>query len=454
MEPAIRHATTIDGVDIAYFAIGSGPALASFTLPVSHLQFEWQYDPHARALFDLASSSWTFVRFNSRGFGMSERNVSDFSLSQMACDLEAVADALQLETFDLLAANTAVPIAITYVANHPGRIQRLVLSEGSAVGANPRREALDKLVGLAESDWRLVSEAVTHHLAGWGQPGRARDSARLLRASVGGGTYAAFYREVAKWDVTDLLPRITIPTLLMYSRLQAEHEPEVVRELVSGLPDAKLAVLEGDSREEFVRARTAAALTFLGEGHGFPAVRLSDVAAEALEHSRQAATILFADIVESTALTLRLGDVVFRERARNLDGTLRRVVRDHGGRPVEGKLLGDGVLAVFTSATEAIEAALSCGRAGEDAGLSLHLGLHTGDVIHEANDVHGGAVSIASRISDLSAPGEVLVSDIVRGLASTSAGVRFEDRGEQSLKGVGEPMRLWAVQGAADRGLH
>ncbi len=74
-----------------------------------------------------------------------------------------------------------------------------------------------------------------------------------------------------------------------------------------------------------------------------------------------------------------------------------------------------------------------------------HLGLHAGDVIREDNNVYGGAVNIASRISGLSAPGEVLVSDTVRSLARTSAGVRFEDRGEQALKGVAEAVRVWAV---------
>ena len=72
-------------------------------------------------------------------------------------------------------------------------------------------------------------------------------------------------------------------------------------------------------------------------------------------------------------------------------------------------------------------------------------GLHAGDVIREENNVYGGAVNIASRISGLSAAGEVLASETVRSLARTSAGVRFEDRGEQALKGVGEPVRVWAV---------
>ena len=163
------------------------------------------------------------------------------------------------------------------------------------------------------------------------------------------------------------------------------------------------------------------------------------------------AVILFADIVDSTGLTERMGDTAFREKARELDGALRTIISENGGAPIEGKLVGDGVLAVFTSARQAIEAALRCGKAGSHGGLPLHLGIHAGDVIREEDpdgrgNVYGGAVNIASRISGLSAPGEVLVSDTVRGLARTSAGVAFEDRGEQELKGMAEPQRLFAVR--------
>src|SRR3990172_13407247 len=181
---------------------------------------------------------------------------------------------------------------------------------------------------------------------------------------------------------------------------------------------------------------------FLGEGEP----------AATLELPSGTAIILFADIADSTALTERVGDTAFREKARDLDAALRTVIRENAGTPIEGKLLGDGVLAVFTSARQAIEAALACGRAGDDAGLPLHLGVHAGDVIREEDpdgrgNVYGGAVNIASRISGLSAPGEVLVSETVRSLARTSAGVRFEDRGEREVKGGGGGGRGGAVRG-------
>ena len=157
--------------------------------------------------------------------------------------------------------------------------------------------------------------------------------------------------------------------------------------------------------------------------------------------------ILFLDIADSTALTTKVGDAAYLKRERELDVALRKAISEAGGTAVEGKVLGDGVMAVFTSARQAIDAALRCRAAGDEAELSLHLGIHAGDVVHEGNNVHGGAVQLASRVQSVAAPGEILVSDIVRGLARTSAGVSFEDRGEHELKGIAERQRLFAVIG-------
>jgi class 3 adenylate cyclase len=157
------------------------------------------------------------------------------------------------------------------------------------------------------------------------------------------------------------------------------------------------------------------------------------------------AALVFMDITDSTALTEQRGDTAFRAQARELDAALRSLVRAHGGTPIEGKLLGDGVLATFTSAREAIETALHCRLAARSLGLDLHLGIHAGDVIHESNNVYGGAVNIAARISGLSAPGEVLASDALRWLARTSTNVRFIDRGEHSLKGIVDPVRIFEI---------
>ncbi len=114
------------------------------------------------------------------------------------------------------------------------------------------------------------------------------------------------------------------------------------------------------------------------------------------------------------------------------------------------------MLATFGAAREAIACALAIhGMAGPrgkgqgpgpDDALLLHVGIHAGDVIREEGNIYGGAVNIAARVASEAAAGETLVSATVRDLARTSAGVSFEDRGERELKGVGEPVRVWAVR--------
>jgi class 3 adenylate cyclase len=148
--------------------------------------------------------------------------------------------------------------------------------------------------------------------------------------------------------------------------------------------------------------------------------------------------------IESTSLTERLGDQAFRDRARALDALLRGI--DDEGIRVEGKLLGDGVLARFSSARHAIGTAQRCHQASASCDLRLHLGIHAGDVIREADNVYGGTVNIAARIAAASRPGEILVSQTVCDLARTSAGVTFEDRGRRRFKGVEGQQRVYAIR--------
>jgi class 3 adenylate cyclase len=160
----------------------------------------------------------------------------------------------------------------------------------------------------------------------------------------------------------------------------------------------------------------------------------------------ETAVILFTDIADSTALTERLGDAAYLERAGEFEQTVRRAVRECGGEDIEGVTLGDGVLAVFSSGTNAIECAIRVHECARDAGFRLHVGVHAGDVLRTETSVHGGAVNIAARVCDAAPPGDTLVSDTVRSLARTSASVQFLDRGLHRFKGVSDPHQVFAVQ--------
>jgi len=449
MEPRIQYAKTSDGVNIAYWTLGRGePLIAMAPLPFTHLRLEWEM-PEIRRWYERLAQRRTLIRYDGRGLGLSDRDARDFSLDAMLLDLEAVADRVAPSTFTLLGCVNSGPAAIAYEVRHPNRVSHLILwcsyARATLFFDGPEAKALR---GLVETDWRTFALTVAHSREGWSQGEAAGRFVRLVQEAVTPQTQAEFMDTMRLADVSGLLSSVTTPTLILHRPDSTQLPQAAATELAAGIPDARLVLLKGAALAPYL-GNTEEVLTAVFEFLGESYVLEPDVPPGSIVPSGTA-IILFADIVDSTALTERLGDADFRKKARDLDGALRTIIRDNAGTPIEGKLLGDGVLAVFSGARQAIEAALACGRAGDEGGLPLHLGVHAGDVIRESDadgrsNVYGGAVNIASRISGLSAPGEVLVSETVRSLARTSAGVRFEDRGEQSLKGVGEAVRVWAV---------
>jgi class 3 adenylate cyclase/pimeloyl-ACP methyl ester carboxylesterase len=435
MEPRIQYAKTSDGVNIAYGEAGTGTAVILWApAGFGHSEMAWRV--FANLLHPLATQ-FRVIWFDSRGTGLSDRDAIDFSLDAMSRDLEAVVQHTAVDSFVLAAWTASVPCALTYAVSHPDRLSQLILCDGWASysdwGEGPANKAS---LALLELDWFLFTETFGQVVWAFADSTFGRIFAQLMQASAEPEAHRAIWKAWERYDVRELLPQVTTPTLVVHSRNNRLFPLAIGRRLAAAIPGARLTLIEDDA--------SYASVPGLLESFVSQPQAKAD-AGSALPSGMTA--ILFADIAESTGLTERMGDAAFRARARELDGALRSVIRENGGTPIEGKLLGDGVLAVFTSARQAIEAALACGKSGDDAGLPLHLGLHAGDVIREDNNIYGGAVNIASRISGLSAAGEVLVSETVRLLARTSAGVRFEDRGEQSLKGVGEPVRVWAVEG-------
>jgi class 3 adenylate cyclase len=254
----------------------------------------------------------------------------------------------------------------------------------------------------------------------------------------------AFYPALAAIDVTLLLPRVAVPTLVMYPSSSGNPvQLEWSREVVSKIPDARFVITAAQDDLVWTDEQTRIVEDFLGVNQEAPA---PPPRPDAPGIASGMAVVLFTDIVDSTALTERLGDTVFRTASRTLDEGMRAAMREAGGAPVDGKVLGDGVMGVFTSASQAIVGARRCIELSAESELRLHVGLHAGDVIHEAGNVYGGAVNIASRICALSAPGEILVSATVRELARTSAGVTFADRGEHALKGIADAVRVYEVR--------
>jgi class 3 adenylate cyclase len=161
---------------------------------------------------------------------------------------------------------------------------------------------------------------------------------------------------------------------------------------------------------------------------------------------RVLATILFTDIVDSTATLERLGDSRWRQILIEHNGRMRGQLDRFRGREVA--TTGDGMLAVFESPVRAVTCAASMSPAVADLGIRIRTGLHTGEIELVAGNPRGVAVHAAARIAALAGPGEVLVSGTTRDLLE-GAGLAFEDRGEHELKGLATPRRIFALVSAA-----
>jgi class 3 adenylate cyclase/pimeloyl-ACP methyl ester carboxylesterase len=468
MDPDVRYCTTADNIRIAYYTEGSGPPLLMCPWLIESFAQD-RLMPGQREFLDLLTRTWTVTRFDHRGTGLSERDIREFSLEKSVKDMEAVVESMKWKRFALWGPGGSGPAAIAFAAEHPDRVTHLILYGTMLRTADViPLSAVESIVALARADWSRAAQLI----ADLGGRPTDRESAsgaessrawgRALELSCDGETAARLFSQTYEsMDATIAATRVKSPTIVLHRQNAPGFAFEGGRRVAATIPGASFVPLRG-SAAHFALGDRAAIVRAVARFCGNDAPASAAPSNEARETTgvagrgdddqpRQGAfqsrtrVILFADIADSTGLTERLGDTAFRAKARELDRALRERVRANGGSPIDAKTLGDGILATFPGATQAITAALSLESAASGLELSLHVGLHAGDVISEENNVFGGAVNIASRVSALSAPGEVLVSLTVRDLARTSAGVTFEDRGEQRLKGVGEPVRIFAV---------
>ena len=472
MEPQIQYARRPDGVRTAYAVMGSGPVLV--VPPGKETSLDWLLGdtPAQERFWARLAEHRTVVNYDRHGCGLSDRSRTDFTSQDDMLDLDAVLEALANPIADFLGMSWGGNPVLAYAARHPDRVRRLVLygtgAEGRA-GPGEKFEARQAaLAALRRTDRELYTKAMASIDFPSGADQETFQSlARVLFESTS-PEMGELLSDV-NFDNQSVLGQITAPTLVIHRRGDQVCLFEWGQYMARRIHNARFLPLDGDAHPPWVddaESILRPTIEFLTEeDEEPPEERLTPLPSGT-------AIILFADIADSTALTERMGDAAFRDRARELDESLRKAISSNGGTAIEGKLLGDGVLAVFGAAREAISCAIAihaiAGSGGKGRGsgsdpppgplpkregevqpaLMLHVGIHAGDVIREEGNVYGGAVNIAARVASEAAAGETLVSGTVRDLARTSAGVSFEDRGERALKGVSEPVRVWAVRSA------
>jgi pimeloyl-ACP methyl ester carboxylesterase len=224
------------------------------SLPFSHCQLEWAT---GSKFFDKLAANWSVVQFDPRGVGLSDRNITDFSIDARVCDVEAVVEKLGLETFALHAIGWSGPTAVTYILKNPGRVTHLILDDSTARVRDfmnlPQIRALDQLRG----EWNSFLEFLTFTLYGLGRD-QAGPIVEYLKQCVTQEGAQRIFDSMRGDDVMDLLPDVKVPTLVV-QHSGMKQNVDTARELAARIPNANLVILEGSITDDTDRVITAMA---------------------------------------------------------------------------------------------------------------------------------------------------------------------------------------------------
>jgi class 3 adenylate cyclase len=385
------------------------------------------------------------VRFDTAGLGLSDPLPTgvDPSIEGWGRDALAVMDAAGVERATVLASAGGTMPALWLAAAHPERVASLVVVNGTArVG-----RAEDYGFGVSDEDLTdassievpLVEGGVPQDIAIFApslahRVGFREWWARAARRGASPATAAAFNLLTFSADVRWCLPDVTCPALVLARRDSYANLSEHGRYLAEHITGARYVSIPGidllpwsgefdsviEEVEEFVTG---------ARGTDAP--------------TRLLATVLFVDMVDSTVRAAAAGDRAWRRVLDEFDLNVARLLARHHGVLV--KNTGDGILARFAAPAQAVQCAASIVTAAEDFGVELRAGLHAGEVELRGDDIGGLAVHIASRVSAMAGPGEVLVTGTVRDLV-VGSGIAFDDRGRHNLKGVPDEWQVLAVE--------
>ncbi len=445
--PPIQYARTSDGVNIAYWIMGHGEPLIHDMLPAaSHLELEWKLTS-LRSWYERLFERFTVVRFDHRGRGLSDRDLSDLSLDAHMRDVDAVADAARLDTFVLLGTRHMGPVSIAYSVANPGRVSHLALLNTWASGAKPSvLTALEASRSLSKLDHGIWAENIARFVAGRRDPDPALLD--LFQGSVDPGSPPTMLEAFAQFDVTSQLTNVNVPCLVLHQSDDRTHPADLARTLAAGIPRATLIGLETAGDPYLTGKECDRLLEILSAFVGVVATTPSAVVADGAFR-----TILFTDVEASTALTDRFGDARARGLLREHERLTRDALANHGGTEI--KTMGDGFMASFTSASSALDAAIAMQRAMAEhyadsvTPIRIRVGINAGEPIEEQNDLYGASVIRAARVMGQAQGGEILVSNVVRELVEGKEYL-FSDRGEADLKGFDEAVRLFEVRWGAN----
>jgi class 3 adenylate cyclase/alpha-beta hydrolase superfamily lysophospholipase len=440
--PDVSYARSGD-VAIAYQVVGSGPPDIVLVRGIAgDLLSTWEQPLLVRHVEGLAELGRVLM-LDRRGTGLSDRVREVQALETAIDDIRAVMDAAGSESAVLWTGQANSGIAVLFAATYPERCAGLVLLDPRARGTRspeypwgPTADQWRERLAEVRAHWgeRAYLERVVYEWA----PEVAGDDAFRdwfvwhTRRSLSPGAALTSFRAMMELDVTDVLPAVRVPVLVLAKPAKPGPSHYVASRVRSGevveLPKSFGVYTWVD--DEVHRATMEATGEFVA--------RLSARS----RSERVLATILFTDIVGSTALASRLGDAEWRGLLERHHALVRRELARYHGRELD--TAGDGFFAAFDGPARGVQAAGAIVESLRSIDVEIRAGLHTGECEVADGKLAGLAVSVGARVASLASPGEVLVTSTVKDLVA-GAGLRFRDRGEHRLQGIPDPWRLFAV---------
>jgi class 3 adenylate cyclase/pimeloyl-ACP methyl ester carboxylesterase len=431
--PQARYAHTTDGVRIAYTVHGGGAPLVYVRALNSHAELWWKEGWSSRFLGALAEA-FTVVLFDARGNGLSDSRTS-VDLDALLLDLDAVIHDADLRDVTLFGQGFGSPVAIAYAARSPERISRLLLYCAYATGAEV--VITDRFI----ETMRSMPEAATAFMARETYPDDEDLPSRLFAMQsmhAHPGSAVAQFEYARTVDVFDDLQHVRVPTLVM----QPERNPQVRmalgRQVAESIPGAEFHEIPGGAYNPYAPKSFEPTLRAIGDFVGVALTALS-----------RPIVLMLTDMVDSTAMTQRLGESASRELHTLHDSLVVTELEAHNGTVTQHT--GDGVMATFQSAADAMGCAVAIQRRLAERNRNAHerleirVGLAHGEVYAHDGRPFASSAQLVTRVASRGGAGDILATDPVYELVS-GAGFEFGNARSVALKGFPGRVRLHDVR--------